>query len=491
MRFLQLDRKSWFVILACLLPFFGFWAYGLTDLDEGFYGAVVVDMLRRGDWITPTYNGVPWFEKPILAYWLAMPTVAVFGNEFGARLPSVLCSFGTIWVLFSFVRRHADLDLARVVAVAYAGCLLPAGLGRMMMTDAPLALCLAIAVTQFFESLDGRLGKRWIAAAAVGFGILAKGPVAAILFFGVIGTLFTIAPGLRPKFRGGWLIGLVICLAVVSTWYVPCYLANGQSFIDRFLIEQNVGRFAGGDKAHGVPFYLHPIYFPVIVFLGALPWTGWSLRTGLWKRGGESENPDFTRLLWAWFWFPLVFFSISGTKLPHYILPSIAPLVILTVRAVVRSHPSRLTADRWLAAAGAWAVVIFALSMPILHKVWDSQTKEVQSMAKFAWQQDKPLVIYEIGREGTDVSLSLDLQQTSHPSILFYYRRPVLMTDKIAEVIAGGETRWMITRAGRLGDEDLANLVLAGWEIRPVVTPFEQQNYRLIEVGPELKNDAL
>ncbi len=485
-----MDPRSWLVVAACLLPFIGFWSYGLMDLDEGFYGAVVVDMLRRGDWITPTYNNVPWFEKPILAYWLTMPTVAMFGNEFGARLPSVLCSLATVGVLFSFVRRHAGLPLAQIVAVAYASSLLPVGLGRMMMTDAPLTLCLTIAITQFYDSLNGQGRRRWIAAVAVGFGILAKGPVAAVLFFGVIGTLYVVSPDLRPKFRGGWLVGIGLCLAVMATWYVPCYTANGQVFIDKFLIEQNIGRFAGGDKAHRVPIYLHPIYFPAILFLGALPWTGWSLRTTLWKRGSSGPPDDLTRLLWVWLWVPVVFFSISGTKLPHYILPAVAPLIILGVRAVVIQHPSRLPSKEWLGVACAWSIVIFSIALPTFHKIWDSQTKEVQAMAKFTWAQNRPLVIYEIGRASEEVSLSLKLEQTSHPSILFYYRRPVLMTDKIAEVIAQGKPMWMITRAGRLADEDLANLTLAGWEMRAVATPFEQSGYRLIEVGPDLTASA-
>ncbi|HXH61652.1 MAG TPA: hypothetical protein VNI20_09885, partial [Fimbriimonadaceae bacterium] len=69
------DWRNFAVVAACVLPLLGFWATGLTDLDEGYYGAVVANMIRTGDWITPHFNGHPWFEKPILLYWLATPSV--------------------------------------------------------------------------------------------------------------------------------------------------------------------------------------------------------------------------------------------------------------------------------------------------------------------------------------------------------------------------------------------------------------------------------
>ena len=85
---------------------------GLFDLDEGFYGAVVAEMNRRGEWITPYYNGEPWFEKPILLYWLAKPFVAHLGVWIGCRIPSVLCTIGTYAAIHYFVNRRLGLNTA-------------------------------------------------------------------------------------------------------------------------------------------------------------------------------------------------------------------------------------------------------------------------------------------------------------------------------------------------------------------------------------------
>src|SRR5436305_1720172 len=103
-----LEQKNiwlWTWLLA-ILPFVGFWTYGLFDLDEGFYGAVIAEMNRRGEWITPYFNGHPWFEKPILLYWLAKPCLMLFGQTIGPRLPSVLASIGLFAWVTRFTRNH-------------------------------------------------------------------------------------------------------------------------------------------------------------------------------------------------------------------------------------------------------------------------------------------------------------------------------------------------------------------------------------------------
>jgi len=84
----------------------GWWTYGLFDLDEGFYASVTGSMIRHHEWITPLYNGKPWFEKPILMYWLAKPSVMLFGTEVGPRLPSVLCTIALYAIDGVQVRVH-------------------------------------------------------------------------------------------------------------------------------------------------------------------------------------------------------------------------------------------------------------------------------------------------------------------------------------------------------------------------------------------------
>src|SRR5436309_2301812 len=133
-----LDRR-WLALLGCaVLPLLGFWLYGLFDLDEGFYAAVVAEMNRRGEWITPYFNGQPWFEKPILLYWLAKPAVLLFGQQLGPRLPSALAAFGTYLVCGTFLKKKVHRLAGEWCLVILSTSILLLGLGRMMMTDAVL-----------------------------------------------------------------------------------------------------------------------------------------------------------------------------------------------------------------------------------------------------------------------------------------------------------------------------------------------------------------
>jgi len=90
------------------------------------------------------------------------------------------------------------------------------------------------------------------------FGRLGQGPVALILFGGVF-LVSTIAnKSFKGAWKSAWPLGLLVCLLTLATWYVPCFRVNGHEFVQKFLIEQNVGRFAGGDKAHAVPLWHTP-----------------------------------------------------------------------------------------------------------------------------------------------------------------------------------------------------------------------------------------
>src|SRR5262245_56813509 len=116
-------RFLWAQLFASL-PFLFFWSTGLFDFDEGIYAAVVGEMSRSGQWLVPTYNGEPWFEKPILVFWLTGPSIAIFGPGFGPRLPSVLCSLSVIALCGWFVGRRSAGVRSRLTMWILGGSLL-------------------------------------------------------------------------------------------------------------------------------------------------------------------------------------------------------------------------------------------------------------------------------------------------------------------------------------------------------------------------------
>jgi len=469
-----------------LLPLLGWWLTGLTDIDEGFYGAVVAEMNRRGEWITPYYNGSPWFEKPILLYWLAKPCLLLFGNMIGPRLPSVLTALGTYGVVAWFAKRRFGEKTAQLAVLVLSSSLYVIALGRLMMTDMPLLLCLTAAMATFWESLVGKPAWRVATAGLLGLAVLAKGPVALILFAVIAGWTFWREPQLRPAFRGYWLPGTLLMVVVISSWYVPAYLENGQVFVQKFLIEQNVGRFTGGDAAHTIPgiqgFLIGLAMYLGVILVGMAPWSFFIWKAWPHRRQQAPDSGDADgavgRYLATWAGGVFVFFAISGAKLPHYVLPMTPPLAMLVAAyAIERSQQPR----KWFYAAGAWSVVVAILAnvgFQIQFKV--SGQAEVQSIARYVRKEGGPVATYQMGRRSADLGTGKPkLQETILPSLLMYLDSDVLDTGDFAAILKAPTPIWIITRDDRISPADFLAAQRAGKQLVEVKPPVEEYAYRL------------
>lgn len=516
------NRKSFLIALSLgSLPLMGFWLYGLFDLDEGYYGAVVAEMNRRGEWITPYFNGKPWFEKPILLYWFAKPSVMIFGQAVGPRLPSVLATIGLLVLCGLYLKKRVSIPAGLWAMVMLGTSLLIIGIGRMMITDALLDLCICGAFLSFYESLVGKRAWRLMTAFCLGLAVLAKGPVSLPLFIAVAVWTFFADRELRPVFKGWWLLGILILGATTALWYVPAYLENGQVFVQKFFIEQNLQRFSGGDEAHKVPILLWPVYYPVILFVGLLPWSIWlfkpwmealspsrfakmrSSNDGPSESGNVLPRPSgslrsptplaegrgvfaavmaclrfrtnttqltrqgnpFERYLARWAVVILVFFTISGTKLPHYILPAVPPLImILAIRWGERRPAS------WPGVAPL-AVGYFMLANGVFigWYRWGGFAeldKDARTIDQLVTNHGTVLT-YELARVSNGHGLSLN--ETSNPSLGFYLdARKIRFADtsSLSELEKGlkgarGDV-FVLSRPDRLTGADLGKLAKQG-----------------------------
>ncbi len=429
--------------ILATLPLLGWWATGLFDLDEGFYAAVVAEMNRRGEWITPYYNGHPWFEKPILLYWLAKPVVAAFGLWIGPRLISVLAMLGLYALVDRFLRNRGEAQAGQWSVVVLSTSLLCIALGRLMMTDAVLGLALSLAFLSFFDSLDNPR-RRWLTGLGLGLAVLAKGPFGLIVFAIVAGIAYWKMPDQRGGYRGGWLTAGGVFFVTIASWYLPCYLANRSLFVDEFIIHQNIQRFLGGDAAHAVPFPLGLIYYPVVVGVLAAPWS-WRLPK-LWR----SRNQDaLDRYAWIWFGTLLVLFTLSGAKLPHYILPAMTPLAILVARGASRTQTDPV---RWhVPLAVGSCVLVNGLLFWWYGSPQGGAHAELHRLALPLRSAQASVVTYQITRQDADLGTGkLKIQETSHPSLAFYLDRPVPDLSRPEELLKLPPGSWIITRSDRI-----------------------------------------
>jgi 4-amino-4-deoxy-L-arabinose transferase-like glycosyltransferase len=462
---------AWFAAL----PLLGWWLYGLFDLDEGYYGSVVSEMNRRGEWITPFFNGKPWFEKPILLYWLAKPSLALFGEMIGPRAPSVLATLATYAMVGWFAKRRLGADVQTPAVLILGGSLLTVLVGHMMLTDALLCASMTGALLTYWESIEGDWRWRWVTAAALGLGVLAKGPVAILLFTPIAAITAWRFKDLRPRMTQGWALGTLILALVVSSWYLPAYLIDGQLFVQKFLIEQNVGRFTGGDAAHNVTGVFGLVYYALILLIGMAPWSGWIPKTVLHK----DPEPVFLFLkVWALTIF--VFFTISAAKLPTYVLGCCPPFALLLGAKFAgkkRSLP-------WMV---GWIVFLTILANAgALFWYKASGQAEIHALARFAREHAAPgdlFAEYQMSRRDKDMgTMKSKIQETSEPSVLMYLNSTAIDTDDWQQIVHQKSTVWLITRPNRMGEVETAS---AGSRLVRIRLGTPSENYVLYKLLPE------
>ena len=326
---------------CAFLFLYGLGQFGLIGADEPRYAQVAREMLERHDWITPVLGGRPWLEKPPLYYWQAMIAYSIFGvSDWAARLPSVFNATLLVLAIYIFLRRFRpgfdlagfelagfDLDGA-LIAASSAGMI---GYARAASMDMALTAAFTLGMLGWWAWRES--GKKMYLAAFYGFvalGMLAKGPVAPLLAAVVIVVYAAAVREFRLISKTLWLPGIVLFCAIALPWYFAVQMRN-PDFFHAFIIEHNLGRFSTNLYHHPEPFW----YYLPVTALALLPWTVFSIAAFFqgvrlwWGRRNSADTGEgalenqFSIFACCWLIVPVVFFSISQSKLPGYILPAI------------------------------------------------------------------------------------------------------------------------------------------------------------------------
>ena len=372
-----------------LTPLLGGDGLGLVGADEPRYAQIATEMLARFDsaptlkarlsaCVTPYLYGHPWLEKPALYYWRAMFVFQDFGvHDWTARLPSASFAFIMAALIYLHMRRFrpgGHLDAA-IITVACAGIM---GFARGASTDMQMAAPLAIGLLGWYAWFETD-SKFWLFDIYffTGVATLAKGPVAPFLALVIVAAFALLRRDWSILWRSFWWPGALLYLAMVLPWFIAVQHQN-PTFFREFFLEHNLERFATNRYQHAQPFW----YFGVVVLLAVMPWTviaitalldgmrtsvnEWLLRHTSKRKACAGQPGDaFPEFLVLWALIPIVFFSLSHSKLPGYILPAIPPITILTGDYLFRRRKPGL--NRWVLighSALCAVMTAFALLLP-------------------------------------------------------------------------------------------------------------------------------
>jgi 4-amino-4-deoxy-L-arabinose transferase-like glycosyltransferase len=348
-----ISESRWLLLLALVslvILLSGLGSAALFDPDEGRNAEKARELLLLNDFVTPHQNFLPTLDKPMPFYWLIAAAFKLFGaSEAPARLPSVLAAIGSLVLVYQFARHRRGLW-----AALWSCLVLVTGLqffifSRLVMPDMTLTFFITGALLAFYSIAENSAERPKISRAislyaAIAMGTLIKGPVALIVPALVIFCFLLVTGNWVVLKRLHILIGVAVCLAIVTPWYVWVEVRN-PGYLRYFLWDEHLLRYSTTRFGRSNPWY----YFLVVIGLGFLPWS--LLLPVIVKRLWQKTLDHIDLFLVLWVILPLVLFSASNSKLPHYILPIYPALAILVGEVI---------SERLKARAGRLAIVEIA-----------------------------------------------------------------------------------------------------------------------------------
>ncbi len=375
------------LIVGSLLLLIGLGDLGLTDRDEGSNAEAAREMLETGDWISPTLNYEPRYAKPAFVYWIISGTYALFGiNEFTARLPATLFGLGLLFIQYWFLNRLLGPTIAFIGSLILLLNVEFIGLHRMVMTDPELIFFTTLATYSFWIGFNATGPGRnflWLFYIGMALAMLTKGPVGVIIPLLAVIPYLTLTRQWKTYFsQGKPVVGWLLWTLIATPWYLAMFSIHGADYVAAAQAN-TTGRFANPMEGHG---FTVLFYLPILL-VGFFPWSGFlpaalfqSLKGWrLYWSGDKHATGEQGLLLFAALWVIaiLVFFTISATRLPHYILPLFpaASLLVATfwAQCLQKPAPSGFKISVRIILGTGYLLSIALVSLPGIYEAFKSK----------------------------------------------------------------------------------------------------------------------
>ena len=412
---------------AAVIAFTTLGSAALWDEDEPLYAACAWEMLERGDWVVPYYNGEMFPDKPPLMFWMMMSGMEIFGrNEFAVRFWSAVLAVGTALVTYHIGRLLFDAKTGLWAGLIVCSSLIFTISARAATVDSALTFVTALGFLIFIAAGIGRKPEReeesvvdatlsplwyaprsWLAHIGIwtcmAIAILAKGPIGLLLPMASIGLFLMIMnyrrqAALAGRRTGGptwgsrfvavlrtwsplnflrslWqmrpITGMVLIALIAVPWFVWVGMRN-ELWLEQFFAKFNLRPFTQPILGHSGPWWYH---IPGVL-IGFFPWSIFMVPMLIDSYEGMKRNDRRQAgyvLVACWFCVNFVFWSICKTKLPHYPLPAYPVLALATASFVVHwmAEPERWSRG-WIRGA-LWISVVVGLGigvgLPVAAKI--------------------------------------------------------------------------------------------------------------------------
>ena len=363
------------ICLVFFLLIWGNWSISLWDEDEAAYALFGQNMLQTGDWVEPQATWSDIHRKTPFHFWTISLSYLIFGvNEWAVRFPAVVAILATLGLVFGIVRRFFSSALAWGAVWVLGTSIFVPTLAKISLTDAWLLFATTAAMGTLYGYLQTRAWV-WLLGftAAVGLGVLVKGPPVLILAGGVWLGLLIFSQ--KRAWLLDWklfLFGFLSILPFVA-WMYASYQKDGGVFLS-FLYDWYVAKRVGGSvlgQSGWAGYHLGMLH---LAFLGFLPmlWLFFGAQLGgsvlifkSWKTLPENarENYLFAGLWLFWGW---IFYELMSSKLPSYSL-AVHPLLGIFIAHTAQNMLASAQVSRfWAWACGVYGLIWMAFAGALL-----------------------------------------------------------------------------------------------------------------------------
>jgi 4-amino-4-deoxy-L-arabinose transferase len=316
--------------LAVLLPL---GSHGLWIPDESRYAQISQEMLLSGNWVSPHFMGLRYFEKPVGGYWLIAVGQAIFGeNLLGVRIASALSVGLSTLLIYTVARRlWNDPRKSFTCALIFLSFGLIAAQAGYANLDPQFTLWVNLSIAALWFAVNSGGRERvaaWVLLGfACGMGFMTKGFLA-LLLPALIALPYMVWQKRFRELLGYGPLAVLVAMLVCLPW-VLAVQQREPDFWSFFFWHEHIQRFAADDAQHLRPWWF---YVPVLV-MASLPWAAMlpTTFTQAWK----SKSQPNTVFVLLWLLLPLAFLSLSRGKLPTYVMPCMLPLALLMGPALV------------------------------------------------------------------------------------------------------------------------------------------------------------
>ena len=427
-------REYAILFFACVLfHVAGTWTLPLIDRDEPRFAEASREMIERGDYVVPHFNGDLRLDKPPLAYWAQVASYRIFGeNDFAARFPSAVAAALVALSIFAWGKRVGGERVGWRAAIIFTLSLQVFIHAKAAVADMWLVLFVTTAHWAGWELMESKQTSNaqrrtpnaewmwwWAFYVSLALGFLAKGPIAWVPLLTVACTkIFSPDVAFAKPFR--FARGILVMLAIVALWGVPALVQTRGEFLSVGLGRHVVARSIVTMEGHGaqslagylllLPFYFVTIFVSFFPWSMKLPWLCKTLRRdhdkSRLRQGGYGGQVDNYLLAGSALLF--VIFTLIKTKLPHYTLPAFPLLALWLARHWQNVTGKRRGFFRVVAIATTALWLLFAIVMPPLV---------AGSFPAYA--------LFRQARNDLRPEMEFGGVEYAEPSLVWYFRRQV------------------------------------------------------------------